>query len=154
MGPQCLSAQHPGTKSFNNPAGSLHLECWIVKCQSKVVANDQLPTQRCKMIQEQFQSGSGQRVLAVSVQSNKTIATITLLTPLGLKLVAGIENCSLRPTRTSRDPNFARCGHWFLHMQLNVDGGPKRSLKDCGSTNSIFHVSASQTGWPSARRTC
>lgn len=64
---------------------------WIVKCQSRLIAEKPQQKMLCEMVQELFQRDTGQRVLALSVQTDADNALITLVAPFGLLLAAGIE---------------------------------------------------------------
>lgn len=65
---------------------------WVVRCVApQAVEGQAAPTQVCEMTQELRQADSGQRVLAVALQSTEAGASLTLVAPFGLLLEAGLQ---------------------------------------------------------------
>jgi invasion protein IalB len=64
---------------------------WAVRCVSPTAAEGQTaPARVCEMTQELTQQGTGQRVLAISLQSTEAGGRMTVVAPFGLLLSAGL----------------------------------------------------------------
>jgi invasion protein IalB len=64
---------------------------WAVRCVSPAATEGQeVPARVCEMTQELTQQGTGQRVLAMSLQSTEVGGRVTVVAPFGLLLSAGL----------------------------------------------------------------
>ena len=64
---------------------------WAVRCVSLAAAEGQaVPARVCEMTQELTQQATGQRVLAMSLQSTEAGGRVTVVAPFGLLLSAGL----------------------------------------------------------------
>lgn len=64
---------------------------WAVRCVSPAATEGQAaPARVCEMTQELTQQGTGQRVLAMSLQSTDAGGRVTVVAPFGLLLSAGL----------------------------------------------------------------
>jgi invasion protein IalB len=64
---------------------------WSVRCVSPAAAEGQTaPARVCEMTQALTQQGTGQRVLAMSLQSTEAGGSVTVVAPFGLLLSAGL----------------------------------------------------------------
>jgi invasion protein IalB len=64
---------------------------WAVRCVSPAAPEGQAaPARVCEMTQELTQQGTGQRVLAISLQSTEAGGRVTVVAPFGLLLSAGL----------------------------------------------------------------
>ena len=65
---------------------------WIVRCVTPQAAEGQAaPARVCEMTQELQQQESGQRVLAVALQTADEAASLTIVAPFGLLLDEGLK---------------------------------------------------------------
>src|SRR5262245_36055516 len=60
---------------------------WMVNCT--IAGSEDQARKVCAMSQEQTDSNSGQRVIAMELQPGETASNVTLLLPFGLDLAAG-----------------------------------------------------------------